>query len=80
MCLAGGIAIQLLAEDGIYVGSHLLRIGKVEDRPLPLYPTRQLLVGLSRKVLPVLDDEARHRIRLTVELARQQGDSLGGII
>ena len=62
------------------MGSHLLRIGKVEDRPLPLYPTRQLLVGLSRKVLPVLDDEARHRIRPTVELARQQGDSLGGII
>ena len=80
LCLAGGIAVQLLAEDGIFVGSHLLRIGKVEDRPLPLYPTRQLLAGLSRKVIPVLDDEAGHRMQLAAELARQQGDSLGGII
>ena len=39
LCVAGGIAKQILARRGIFVGAHLASVAGICDRPFPLHPT-----------------------------------------
>ena len=39
LCIAGGIAKQILARRDIFVGAHLAAVAGIEDTPFPLYPT-----------------------------------------
>lgn len=80
MCAAGGVALQLLAARGIYVGAHAMEIGGERDREMPMEPTAELFAALSSKPLPVLDDVAGERMTAAMLRAREQGDSLGGIV
>ncbi len=80
LCIAGGIAKQLLARRDIYVGAHLLRVGGACDEPFPLRPTRELFDAVAQKELPVLSDEAGARMRAQIEAAQADADSVGGVI
>lgn len=80
LCVAGGIAKQILARRGVYVGAHLASVGTVEDTPFPLYPTRELFAEIAAKPFPVLDGSAGERMRAEILAARQEGDSVGGVV
>ncbi len=80
LCIAGGIAKQILARRGIFVGAHLASVGTVEDVPFPLHPTQGLFDALAAKPLPVLDDGAGAQMRCVILDAQQVGDSVGGVI
>ena len=80
LCIAGGIAKQILARRGIHVGAHLSSVGPEEDVPFPLHPTKELFDGLAAKPFPVLDDQAGERMQAVILDARQNLDSVGGII
>ncbi len=80
LCIAGGIAKQILARKGIFVGAHLLSVGQETDAPFPLFPTAELLESMGKKPFPVLDDKAGERMEKAILEARQEGDSLGGVI
>lgn len=80
LCVAGGIAKQILEGKGIYVGAHLLSIEHERDEPFPLHPTRELFDAVAQKSIPVLSDEAGERMAQAVEAARAEADSVGGVI
>lgn len=80
LCIAGGIAKQILARRGIFVGAHLAAVGTVDDAPFPLHPTAELFDAIAAKPFPVVDDGAGDRMQALILEARQDLDSVGGII
>ena len=54
LCVAGGIAKQILARRGVYVGAHLDSVGTVCDEHFPLFPTRELFEEIAAKPFPAL--------------------------
>ncbi|MBE6995189.1 MAG: chorismate synthase [Ruminococcaceae bacterium] len=80
LCIAGGIARQILARRGIYVGAHLASVGGEQDAAFPLHPTADLFDSIAAKPFPVLDDEAGERMQQAILDARQAQDSVGGVI
>ena len=80
LCVAGGIARQILARRGVYVGAHLWSVGTERDTPFPLRPTRELFEAVAAKPFPVLDDQAGERMQSLILEARQAQDSVGGVI
>lgn len=80
LCVAGGIAKQILARRGIYVGAHLREVGGIADVPFPLYPTAELFEKIAAKPFPVLDNGAGERMREAILSAKMDLDSVGGVI
>ena len=80
LCIAGGIAKQILARRGIYVGAHLSSVGAENDTFFPLYPTRELFDSIAEKPFPVLDDQAGVKMQELILRARESLDSVGGTI
>ena len=80
LCVAGGIAKQILARRGVYVGAHLASVGTESDTPFPLRPGRELFEAVAAKAFPVIDDGAGERMQAAILAAKQDGDSVGGVI
>jgi len=80
LCVAGGIAKQILARRGIFVGAHLASVAGICDQPFPLYPTAALFSEIAAKPFPVLDEEAGERMRAAILEAKNDLDSVGGVI
>ena len=80
LCIAGGIAKQILARRGIYVGAHLHSVGKYLDAPLPDCPAPELFEAVAAKPFPVLNDKNGDLMQKLIERARQELDSVGGVV
>jgi len=81
LCFAGGIAAQLLARRGVTVGAHIKRIFDIEDISFdPVNIDAATLRGISEKDFPCISDAIAERMRERILTARQEGDSLGGLI
>lgn len=80
LCIAGGIAKQLLARRGIYVGAHLLSVANIEDEPFPLEPSREMLDALGKKEIPVINGETGKKMAEAIKAAAGEMDSVGGVI
>lgn len=80
LCIAGGIAKQILARRGVFVGAHLKEVAGIPDTPFPLRPSAQLFQEVAAKAFPVLDDGAGERMRAAILAAREDLDSVGGIV
>ena len=68
------------ARRGIFVGAHLAAVGTENDAPFPLHPTAELFDAIAAKPFPVVDDGAGDRMQALILEARQDLDSVGGII
>lgn len=80
LCIAGGIAKQILARRSIFVGAHLLEVAGIPDQPFPLRPDAALFDAVAAKTFPVLEDGAGERMQAAILAARKDGDSVGGVI
>lgn len=80
LCVAGGIALQILERKNVFVGAHLAAVGAAEDEPFPLYPTKELFDAAAGRTLPVLDSEKGALMAEEIRSAAQNGDSVGGLI
>ncbi len=80
LCIAGGIAKQVLEREGIYIGAHILRLEREADEPFPLMPGRELFQAVAKKAIPAISDSAGERMAKAVERARAERDSVGGVI
>lgn len=80
ICIAGGIAKQILERKGIFVGAHVSEIAGVKDEKFPLFPEKALFDNIAEKAIPVVDDQAGDRMLERIEKARQALDSVGGIV
>lgn len=81
LCIAGAICLQILKRRGIQIGAHIASIGEIEDEcfhPVRIEPSKLEL--LSTEEFPVLSREAGARMQEAIEKARQEMDSLGGVI
>ena len=80
LCIAGGIAKQILARRGVYVGAHLHTIGGLTDLFFPEEPTPELFQEVAQKPFPVLDDHMGELMQDVILRAKKELDSVGGII
>ena len=80
LCIAGGIAKQILARRGVFVGAHLKEVAGIGDESFPLHPTAELFAQVAAKPFPVLDDGAGERMQAAILAAREALDSVGGIV
>ncbi len=80
LCVAGGIARQLLERRGVLVGAHLSSVGGVRDEPFPLYPTAELFAAAAAGALPVLNAGCGEAMRREIRAAADAGDSVGGSV
>ena len=75
---AGAVAELALKEEGVVIGTHLLRCGGVCDRAFgDLYAD---LSYLSDKSFPVLDEAAAEEMHRRIEAAKADLDSVGGVL
>lgn len=80
LCVAGGIALQLLMRHGIAIGAHLFSVSDIRDMPFPEEPDAALFSAVASKAFPVLSDEAGEAMQKAILEAAAEGDSVGGII
>lgn len=75
---AGAVARVFLRELGIEIGSHVLRVGKVEARR-PVRVSCRDLYRADDDPMRCLDEKASARMMEEVNRAKEKGDSLGGV-
>ncbi len=80
LCIAGGIAKQLLAARGISVGAHLAAVGGVEDAPFPMDANTALFDAVAARPVPVIDAEKGEEMQRVIRSAAEDMDSVGGIV
>lgn len=65
----------------VEIGSHLYKVGTVEDRPFdPVRVDRDLLIRLRGETLPLIDHSVEDQISELVDKVRRELDSIGGVI
>lgn len=81
LCVAGGIALQLLARRGITVGAHIAAIGSMQDMPFdPAAVIAADLLPIAERNFPVRDETAGEAMRKHIAEVQATGDSIGGLI
>ena len=81
LCVAGGIALQLLARRGIFVGAHTEAVGQARDRRFdPVRVTREELGLPASREIPTLDENTGAAMEREILSAAEAGDSIGGVI
>ena len=73
LCIAGGICLQILACEGITVVSRIASIAGISDEG-------ELTGSLAGKEFPVASDARGEEMRAAIAAAREEGDSVGGVI
>ena len=67
LCIAGGICLQLLEQQGIRIAAHIRSVGNAEDRFFnPMGESAETLDALVKAPLAVLDPNAVDTVRLLV--------------
>ena len=78
LCLAGAICMQILEQQGVKIGAHILQIGTAFDRRFdPMAPE---LGSILPGTLPVLEASAAEEMGGVIREAKEEGDSVGGVI
>ncbi|MDR1892768.1 MAG: chorismate synthase [Oscillospiraceae bacterium] len=81
LVFAGAVCRQMLEERGVTVGGHAAQIGSVIDERFDLANvSADLLKKLSLAYFPVIDVEKKSAMLAEIEEARQNGDSVGGVV
>ena len=77
LVFTGGVAKQLLAQKGVYVGAHISAVYGISDDPMEDW---EGLKAVQFKDFPVLNDEAGEQMRSAILEAKNEQDSVGGSI
>lgn len=78
---AGAICKQILEMQGIIIGSHIKSIEEVKDSSFNMIDVScELLKELRKNNLPVIDSEIGNEMKNTIINAKEENDSVGGII
>lgn len=81
LCIAGGIALQALEARGIQVMAHVAQIGGISDLPMDDMVYREAdRKAILTNDLPCIDATAAGRMREEILAARDELDSIGGIV
>lgn len=80
LVFAGAVCKQLLRQKGVEIGAHILSIKDIEDKPLGVEINPAELSALTYKTFPLIDESLFDKMRETILSAREEGDSVGGVI
>ena len=81
LVFAGALAKYILEEKGIIIGSHIKSIENIEAENLDYVNIdKEVIKGIKHKELPVINDETGEKMRSAIHSAKEDGDSVGGII
>lgn len=81
ICAAGGIALQILEEKGVFIGSHIYSLHGIRDDDFDyIAPDERLFKEIADKGFPVISSEKGEKMQKKISEAREKGDSVGGII
>lgn len=75
---AGAICMTALSGRGILLGTHIARCAGINDRPFDDLPAD--LRALETATFPVLNEDAGEKMKQAILSAREDGDSVGGIL
>lgn len=75
---AGAILIDALKKKGIHIGTHIRKCGMIVDRSFADYVRD--IEQVNELKFPVLDSEAAEQMQQYIELAAEEGDSVGGVL
>lgn len=79
LCIAGGLCKQWLESNNIHIGAHILSIAGIADEPLYLDWVNPDFT-MIQKDFPVINPDAGKLMKDAIIQAKQEGDSVGGII
>ena len=79
LVFAGSVAKQILKRRGITIGAHIKQIGIVKDKAFGDI-NEELLINLTKEPFPLLDPTIEAGMREAILKAKEEGDSVGGII
>lgn len=79
---AGAIAIQILKEKGILIGSHIVQCKNIKDIPFShdIGMLEEQIHMVNSKKFAVLEEPIANQMVALIEESAEQGDSVGGII
>ncbi len=78
---AGGVATQLLEAQGMRIASHVAQIAGERDAGLNgMEPDMARLMECQSQPIPTLDPDACERMQKAILKAREEQDSVGGIV
>lgn len=81
LVFAGAIAKQILKEKNIIIGSHIYKIGDINDLGLnKVKIDEKLLEDLRKQEFPVLDEKKKALMKNKILEVKREGDSLGGVV
>ena len=81
LVFAGAVAKQVLARRGVTVAGHIQAVAGILDAPLDLArPDWAALQAAAGKAFPVLDDEKGAAMQAAILAAREEQDSVGGLV
>lgn len=75
---AGAVCLKALSKKGIEIGTHIACCGGVKDRAFDCLSEDFAL--LKEKEMPVLCENAEKEMIAAIEKARNEGDSVGGVL
>ena len=73
LCIAGGICLQLLQQEGIEIISRIAAVGGIEDEG-------ELLASTAERTFPTVSEERGNLMQNKIAAAKKEGDSVGGIV
>lgn len=81
LTFAGAICKQILASQGVVVGTHIQRIHNVCDESFDMVKTnKETLYRLSQMEIPVLDQSSAAGMEQAILAAKKSQDSVGGVL
>lgn len=81
LVFAGAVCKQTLAAQGIAIGAHISRLLDLTDTPFdPCTIDSQLFADLQSRPFPVIDPTIGDQMQARILEAKQDGDSVGGVI
>lgn len=80
LCFAGAVCMQLLETRGIKIAARAYRIAGISDAEIDLNSFPDELTSVSENSFPTVDGDAAKRMISAILAAKDDGDSVGGII
>ncbi|HEX6923038.1 MAG TPA: chorismate synthase [Bacillales bacterium] len=77
---AGAVAKQILAEFGVKVGGHVVRIGEVKAEAPDYSSLAELQKVTEDSPVRCFDGDAEKRMMAAIDEAKDNGDSIGGVV
>ncbi len=81
LCIAGGIALSLLRQNGIEVAAHIASIGNIYDTAFDAVDDEpDVMKKVQKEPFSVIDDQMGEKMHARILEAFHDGDSVGGVI